>query len=193
MAGEKETRSIPRDRYAEVLVVVMVALALLVAWGVKAGAESRAVQIELATLRVRYGYDWIREQPTSPEVLKIVDPGSGARFQTTIVVSELTGMSANDQVAQLLNSSRLRERSFYQVLDGGTIEWRGRETYRNSFAYVDVSPDLLNPTVPVVVHGIDYVFQHGSTTFVITCLADEGVYDDALVQFERFLNSFTPV
>jgi hypothetical protein len=58
---------------------------------------------------------------------------------------------------------------------------------------VYVSPDLLNPAVPVVLHGVDYVFQHGAATYVITFLADEHVYDQAWGQFERFLRAFSPV
>jgi hypothetical protein len=125
-------------------------------------------------------------------VLKIVNPGAGARFRTTITVAKLENAGSNADVAQTLNQTRLSEKELYRSLQGEAIQWRGRETYRNDFAYVYVSPDLLNPKVPVVLHGIDYVFQHGSATYVITCLADESVYDEALVEFERFLKSFTP-
>jgi hypothetical protein len=193
MAVEGKAGAAPRDRYAELLVVVVVIAALVVGWGVKAGAESRVVHIEGTGFKASYGQNWVREQPKQPEVLKITDPGSGARFHTTITVSRLENAGPNQQVAMSLNQERASDRQLYQILGGETIQWRGRETYRNDFAYVYVSPDLLNPTVPVVLHGVDYVFQHGSAIYVITCLADESVYDQAWGQFERFLRVFTPV
>ena len=192
MTVEGKAGTTPRDRFAEVLVVAVVVVALLVGWGVKAGAESHAVDIRIQGFQARYGHNWIRKEPTAPDVLEIVDPGSGGRFPTTITVKELQSAGSNADVAQLLNQVRLSEKELYRSIQGETIEWRGRETYRNDFAYVYVSPDLLHPNVPVVLHGVDYVFQHGSTTYVITVLADEGVYDEAMVEFERFLESVTP-
>jgi hypothetical protein len=193
MAVEGKAGAAPRDRYAELLVVVVVIAALLVGWGVKAGAEARAVHIEDMGFSASYGQNWVREQPQQPEVLKITDPGSGSRFQTTITVSRLDNAEPSQQVAASLNQERASDRQLYQILNGEIIQWRGRETYRNDFAYVYVSPDLLNPTVPVVLHGVDYVFQHGAVTYVITFLADERVYDQAWGQFERFLRAFSPV
>ena len=192
MTVEGKAGAAPRDRYAEVLVIIVVAAALLVAWGVKAGAEARAVHIEVEGVKASYGHNWIREESTSPQVLKIVDPGAGARFRTTITVTKLEDAESNEETAQALNQTRLTKKELYRLLTGEIIQWRGRETYRNDFAYVYVSPDLLNPKVPVVLRGVDYIFQHGSVTYTITCLADESVYDEALVEFERFLKSFAP-
>ena len=193
MAVEGKAGATPRDRYAELLVVVVVIAALIVGWAVKAGAEARVVHIEGTGFTASYGYNWVREQPEAPEVLKISDPASGSRFHTTVTVSSIADAGPNQQVAASMNQERARNRQLYQILTGEVIQWRGRETFRNNFAYVYVSPDLLNPMVPVVLHGTDYVFQHGSTTYVITCLADERVYDQALSQFEQFLRVFSPV
>jgi hypothetical protein len=193
MAVEGKAGAAPRDRYAELLVVAVVIVSLLIGWGVKAGADARVVHIEDTGFGASYGYNWVREQPKPPEVLRIADPESGARFQTTITVSKLENAGPIQQVAASLNQERAGNRQLYQILGGETIQWRGRETYRNNYAYVYVSPGLLNPVVPAVLHGVDYVFQHGSATYVITCLADERVYDQALVQFERFLRAFSPV
>ena len=189
---EGKAGATPRDRYAELLVFIVVAVALLVAWGVKAGAEARAVHIDVKGFQASYGHDWIRGKAAAPTILRISDPGSGARFRTTIAVQKLENAETDEQVARALNQARLRDKDFFQFLDGETIQWRGRDTYRNHFAYVYVSPDLLNPQVPVVLHGVDYVFQHGAVTYIITLLADENVYDEALVEFERFLDSVTP-
>lgn len=179
----------PRDRYAELLVVIVVLAALVLAWGVKAGAETRAVHIKVEGLSASYGQNWIRGAVSAPDILKISNPGAGARFQTTITVSALQATAAPDAVAQTLNQRRLQERELYQFLGSETVAWRGREAHRNQFAYVHVSHDLLNPQVPVVLHGIDHLFVHGDTLYVITLLTDESVYADALVEWERFLNS----
>ncbi|MBN1582641.1 MAG: hypothetical protein JXA89_18165 [Anaerolineae bacterium] len=189
---EGKAGATPRDRYAELLVIIVVLIALLVAWGVKAGAQARAVHININGFQASYGHDWIRQETVTPEILRIFDPGSGARFGTTIIVTRLDHTDTNEQVARVFNQERLRNQDFFQFLDGETIQWRGRETYRNQFAYVYVSPDLLNPQLPVVLHGMDYVFQNGATTYVVTLLVDESVYQDALVEFGRFLDSVTP-
>ena len=192
MTVQGKAGATPRDRYAELLVIVVVVVALIVAWGVKAGAEARAVHIELEGFKASYGHNWIREQTSAPEILKISDPGSNSRFLTTIVVRKLENAADKQEVARALNQTRLREKELYQFLEDETVQWRGRETHRNYFAYVHTTPDLLKPKLPVVVHGVDYVFAHGDMTYVITLTADEAVYDQALIEFERFLNSVTP-
>jgi hypothetical protein len=192
MTVEGKAGVIPRDRYAEVLVVVVVIAALLVAWGVKAGAESRAVHFQDRGFQASYGHNWIREKTVPPEVLRIVDPGAGARFRTTIAVRKLEDAGTYRDVAKSLNQARLQEKELYQFLGERDIQLRGRDAYRNEFAYVYVSPDLLNPSVPIVLHGVDYILRHGSTTYVITWLADESVYGEAMVELERFLDTVTP-
>jgi hypothetical protein len=192
MTVEGKAGTTPRDRYAEALVVIVVIVALILAWGVKAGAESRAVHFETQGLKASYKHDWIRDKPASPEVLKIVDPSAGARFRTTIAVSRLEDAGTYQDVAKALNQKRLQEKELYQFLERDVVQLRGQEAYRNEFAYVYVSPDLLNPSVPVVLHGVDTILQHGTTTFVITLLADESVYEEASIELERFLNTVTP-
>jgi hypothetical protein len=182
---------VPRDRYAEVLVLVVVALSLLVAWGVKAGAEARAVHIEMEALGASYGYNWIRSEVVPPEALKIVDPASGARFPTTITVRILEGGGTQEETARALDQARRAEKELYRPLAGGETELRGRSVYRNEFAYVHMSPDLLNPDLPVVVHGVDHVLSHGNKVYVITCVAAGEAFEKAMGDLERFLNSIT--
>jgi hypothetical protein len=183
---------VPRDRYAELLVLIVVAVALLFAWGVRAGADARAVHIEVEGFGASYGHNWIREVPFTPEILRITDPGSGGRFATTITVSELGAAGEAGDVARALNQERITKKEMYQSLGTETVQLRKRDLLRNEFAYVYVSPDLLNPTVPVVVHGVDYVLPQGDVTYVITCMADESVFDEAMVEFDRFLRSVSP-
>ncbi len=189
---EGKAGATPRDRYAELLVIVIVAVALIVAWGVKAGAQARAVHINIDGFQASYGHNWIREQVSAPTILTITDPGAGARFRTTISVQKFANSDSNEDMARALNQARIQEQELFKFIKGETIQWRGRETYRNHFAYVYVNPDLLNSQVPVVLHGVDYVFQHGAATYVITLLADESVYDQAIDDFERFLALVTP-
>jgi len=188
----KRLTQVPRDRYAELLVVLVVVVALLFAWGIKAGAEARAVHIEIEGFEASYGHNWIREVSLSPEILKIVDPGSGGRFGTTITVSVLDDAGEAQDVARALNQERILKRELYRSISLETVQLRKRDLLRNEFAYVYVSPDLLNPTVPVVVHGTDYILPQGDVTYVITCMADESVFDEAMVEFDRFLRSVSP-
>ena len=188
----KGLSAVPRDRYAELLVIIIIAAALVVAWGVKAGAEARAVQIEIEGFRASYGHNWIREEPIAPDILKIVDPGSGARFRTTISVRALQDAADAKGAARSLHQGRLLEKKMYQSLGTYDVQVRGRDLVRNEFAYVYASPDLLHPTVPVVVHGVDYVLPQGDTSYVITLVADDSVYDEAMIEFERFLDSVSP-
>lgn len=188
----KAVASGPRDRYAELLVVGVVVVSLLLAWGVKAGAETRAVHIVVDGFAASYGHNWIREVPYAPEILRIVDPGSGGRFATTITVSVFEGAAGPEDVARELNQARIPKKELYQALGAGTVQLRQRDLYRSEFAYVYVSPDLLKPTVPVVVHGVDYVLPQGDVTYVITLVADESVIDEAMVEFDRFLGSVSP-
>ena len=187
----KQLIQVPRDRYAELLVVVAVMVALLLAWGVKAGAEARAVHIETKGFGASYGHNWIREVSKAPEILRIVDPGSGGRFATTITVSALSDAGTAEDVIQAVNQARIPKKELYQSLGTETVQLRQRDLLRNEFAYVYVSPDLLNPTVPVVVHGVDYVLPQGDVTYVITCMADEDVFDEAMIELDRFLGSIS--
>jgi hypothetical protein len=184
--GEHLT-AVPRDRYAELLVVVVTAIALIVAWGVKAGAESRAVHITIESFAASYSHNWIREESFSPEILRIVDPASGARFPTTIVVITAQGGGDAEQIIHALNQDRALKKEMYQSLRSTAVRLQAWDAYRSEFAYVYASPDLLNPTVPVVVHGVDYILPQGG--FVVTCLADESVYDEAMADLDRFLSS----
>jgi hypothetical protein len=187
----KQLTQVPRDRYAELLVIVVVVVALLFAWGVKAGAEARAVHIEVKGFGASYGHNWIREVPKTPEILQIVDPGSGGRFATTITVSALKDTGGAEDVIQAVNQARMPKKELYQSLGMETVQLRERDLLRSEFAYVYVSPDLLNPTVPVVVHGVDYVLPQGDVTYVITCTADEDVFDEAMIELDRFLGSIS--
>lgn len=189
MVVEGKAGAAPRDRYAEALVVVVVVLALTLGWVVKVWAEGRAVRIEVEGFQASYKHNWIREEPTPPEILKVVDPRSGGRFPTTIIVSRLENTGSCEDVAGSLNRTRLDDKSLYQFLKGESVQWRGENAYRNYFTYVHVSPDIINPQLPVVVHGMDHIFKSGSTTFVITCVADENVYDEAMVACDRFIES----
>jgi len=185
---ESQAGKTPRDRYAELLVVIVVLAALLLAWGVKAGAEARAVHIQVDGLQVSYGHNWIREQVSAPDLLKISNPSTDARFKTTITISAVAAETP-EAVARMLNQRRLQTQELYQFLGSETLTWRGREAYRNQFAYVYVSPDLLKPRVPVVLHGIDHLFAQGDKLYVITLLSEESVYDEAVLEWQRLLNS----
>lgn len=185
----EQLTAVPRDRYAELLVVVITAIALIVAWGVKAGAESRAVHIAIDGFAASYSHNWIREESFSPEILRIVDPASGARFPTTIVVSTAQGDGDAEQVIRALHHDRTLRKEMYQILGSTAVRLQAWDVYRSEFAYVYASPDLLNPTVPVVVHGVDHILPQG--TFVVTCLADESVYDEAMADLDRFLISIS--
>jgi hypothetical protein len=94
--------------------------------------------------------------------------------------------------ARSLNQGRLLEKDMYQSLGTDDVRLRGRDLVRNEFAYVYASPDLLHPTVPVVVHGVDYVLPQGDKSYVITCVADDSLYDEAMIECERFLDSVSP-
>lgn len=181
----------PRDQFAELLVVVVVVVALLAGWAVKAGAEARAVHIEIAGLRASYGHDWIREPSIAPEILHIVDPGSGARFPTTLSVRAIEPGADAQDTAEALNRERSIQKELYQVLGADEFQLRRRTFYQNDFAYVYASPDLLNPALPVVVHGTDAILPHGGTTYVITCVADEAAYTAAQDALTRFLRSIS--
>ncbi len=182
---------LPRDQFAELVVVAVVIVALLAGWAVKAGAEARAVHIEIAGFGASYGYDWIREQSIAPEILRIVDPGSGARYPTTISVRAIEPGADAQETANTLNQERSIREKLYQVLGTDEFKLRRRTFYQNDFAYVYASPDLLNPTLPVVVHGTDAILPHGGTTYVITCLADEAAYMEAQEALTRFLRSIS--
>ncbi len=191
MIVEGKAGAAPRDRYAEVLVVAIVIIALALGWMVKVWAEGRVVRIRVDGLQAGYPQNWIREEPAPPEILKISNPRSGGRFPTTITVSRLDNAGSCEEMAGSLNRSRLDDKALYQFLEGESVQWRGEKAYRNYFTYVHVSPDIINPQLPVVVHGVDHVFKRGSTTFVITCVADESVYDEAMADCDRFIESVT--
>ena len=79
-----------------------------------------------------------------------------------------------------------------RILDQEVSSARKRDLYRAEFAYVYASPDLLNPTVPVVVHGVDVLLAQGSETYVITLTTDDLAFDEAMGALDRFLQAFSP-
>ena len=72
---EGKAGATPRDRYAELLVFLGVFIALLVAWGVKAGAQARAVHIDVDGFQASYGHDWIRKKTAAPEISNAAPTG----------------------------------------------------------------------------------------------------------------------
>jgi hypothetical protein len=178
------------DRFAEVSVILLTALALLLGWGLKSAVEARSVPFEAGGVSASVPAGWRHGTGGQTELLRATNPAS-AGFGTTysIETRPIDPQATAAQVASLLTLARAQTLTAYRVLDQAAVTVDGRPAYRVAFVFVESNPDLTHADLPHVVRGVDYVFLAGDRAVIVTYNADEPVYEADFGRFRRFLNS----
>jgi len=170
------------DRWVNITVIAVFAVALLLGWRVKAAAENRAVEVQVEDLKLRYPEGWVRAEVEPPLVLQVQDRMARG-FATTLSVQrrplppDLPKPLA--AVHQTLNLERARLWNGYRELAEEPVTVDGRAGTRVTFAYVETNPNPFLQTLPVVMRGEDYLFQQDDQAYVFTLTAAEPNYGRA--------------
>jgi hypothetical protein len=188
-ATVRGTRSLG-DRFAEISVPIVTALALLLGWGLKASVEARAVPFQAEGISAQVPAGWLRATGGENETLRVTDPASTgfATFYTIETRPVAAGTSAA-QFTSLLTLARGQSLTAYRVLDQQPFDLNGRSGYKLTFAYVESNPDLTHTELPHVVRGVEYIFIDGERAVLVAYHAEEAAYEPDFPRFRRFLDS----
>jgi len=195
MPKEGTTRT-RRDRWADWLVVGLLALALLLGWAVMAYAQGQReiYTDDEAGLTVRYPQDWLLKADKKL-AFQALDPGSGG-YKTTYQV-RLSPVAASSEVTQtlavVLNDASLARAQgatafrLFDVEEGKPIA--DQPSMEASYVLVAESADLFSQRMPVVVQGLDIAVGRGETAYVFSLLAADDAFEAAVPGFRRFVAS----
>jgi hypothetical protein len=139
-------------------------------------------------LQVRYPAGWVRVNVEAPILLR-VENRLATPFRTTLMLQQLPMPQGGKPLAAVQQSLALeRGRAWiaYRVLrveEPATVE--GHTGMRVAFAYVEANPNPFLETVPVVMHGEDFLLPAGDKVYVATLTAAE----ENFAQAQRYLRS----
>lgn len=180
-----------RDRWADWVVVALVAVALLLGWVLKESVLSRTVPFNTgeAGISGRRPEGWITESGDDP-LLRARDPRGGA-FDTVLELrSQPLGEGAETgQALDDLRWERATRLTAYQTL-GAREVLVGREALpQRTFTYVHEDTNPYTENLPVVVRGVDVALRDGDRAIVVTYLAGAEDFDADYRYFRAFLRS----
>jgi hypothetical protein len=178
------------DRYAEISVIVVTIVALFLGWVLMNNVESRAVSFEASGVTAQIPAGWMTSSAKSGEILNATDITSTGFHTTysilTFPVAEGTKAPEAASLLTLKNGPRL---TVFRVLDQEAVIVNGREGYKLTYVYVDSDADITNATIPVVVHGVDYIFVNSGKAIVVSYRASETNFQSDFDRFRSFLES----
>lgn len=183
-----------RDRWADWVVVLILAVALILGWVVMAQADGRRETFSDATqgLTVSYPRDWLLKSGEGV-VFEAVDPASGGSKTTYQVhVSPIDATAPlTSSLAVVLNDAslaRAQEGTAYRLFDltpGNQVH--GQPTMEATYAYVVEGTNPFIQRLPAVVQGLDVAVPHGDRAFVFSLLASQEAYERAKPAFLKFV------
>lgn len=189
MATTQSTVSLG-DRYAEIAVVLVTAVALLAGWVYKSSVENRSVAFESEEgLSAALPAGWLRSEAEGA-VVRVRDTAS-AGFATTYTISKLAVASdvTSAQAASFQMLDHSQQLTGFRVLDQQTVLVNGQEAYQVSYVFVEANPNVTHDDIPSVVRGLDYTFVKDGQAITISYWADEQEFELGLNRFHRFLSS----
>ncbi|UCC62108.1 MAG: hypothetical protein JSV36_15170 [Anaerolineae bacterium] len=192
MAMTKAVRS-RRDRWADWLVIGVVAVALSLGWGIKAwteGGTERFTSPETG-LTLHYPTGWLMSR-TDGYLLKVRDPHSGLFKTTYAVMADRLDPARPMSLVDAVNAtsvSRARKLAAFRLLDIETVGEEGKppDAVWSRYVYVDEKPDPFRESLPVVVLGLDYTAVEGEHLYTYTLLAGEADFEEAEKGFRAFI------
>jgi hypothetical protein len=191
MVAEIRAQAQQHDRLVSWIVVALFIAALLAGWGVKAAAEGRTVAVEAGGLQFRYPAGWVKAGAEPPVLFQAEEWLAPAR--TAIVVQRRPMPAVQNPlraVQQTLSLERARLWTAYRTLETDEAAIVARRTaMRVTFAYVETNPNPYLQTVPVVMHGEDYLIPMGSDVYIVTLTAAEANYARAQKALQSVVRS----
>lgn len=191
---DTRARAQRRDRWVSWIVLGILVIALILGWVVKTLAESRTITYNDGAIRIQYPDGWFKAQASAPALLQVEDKWARP-FRTTLRLEKRPlSPDAPKPLAllqQTLTLERARNLTAYRVLETEESVPIGSYTALHvTFAYVETNPDPFMETVPVVMHGEDYIIPDGNQAYVFTLTAAEANYAQAQRSLQNFVRSF---
>lgn len=167
--------------YAEWAVLLLVAVALVAGWGVRAYAEGRVEHYTADGLTVAYPADW-RPSKAADGTLRFRDLRAGgvpptlsvrqASLARPEVAAEAVAMEADS-----LALTRGQNWTAYTTLStDAQVTFRGQPARRVSYAYVQDGGNAFLQQVPVVMQGEDLVAYQAGRVYVFSLQAPESEF-----------------
>ncbi len=178
------------DRFAEISVFIITAIALLIGWNLKSNVENRAYLFEANGISVQAPDGWRQIQTSGDEAFHSAELSSDG-FGTTYIVRNIPipADASAGGIASLLTLERGQKMTAFRVLDQREVNVNDKIAYELSYVFVESNPDLTHASAPKVVYGVDYIYINGNQAVVVTYWAEEGKYEIDLDRFHRFLQS----
>jgi hypothetical protein len=181
-----------RDRWVNWLVVAVFLVALVIGWGVKSAAESRAVRCEAGNMVLSCPAGWVRAKVEPPVILRVEE--RVAPFRSAISLEERPLPKDMPKPLLAVQQALTLERAgwvAYRILSVEEAMPVGKRTaMRVTFAYVETNPNPFLETLPVVMHGEDYILPAGEDKVqVATFVAAQENYPLVAARFAAFLRS----
>ena len=190
----------------EWLVVVVVIVALLAGWGLKAVVEGGTATFSGSGVTLEYPAGWVREDELEAGIVfRASDMRSGSSYPTNVTLAatealpqlpvEADAESAMlDRMTPALTAwsfQRGQELTAFRVLDTAPAEVGGREAAALHYAYVtEPLADPFRQALPVVIEAVDYLIPIGERTIVLTVAADGAQFQTVNARhFEAILSS----
>ena len=177
------------DRFAEVTVIAVAALALFAGWMFKSSVESRSVAFEAEGISAQAPSGWKQSQ-SGNELLRVTDLASSG-FNTTYILYKkaFAADSTLESAASLWNLNRAQELTAHRVLSQQKVAVNGVEAYQIVYAYVESNPNMTHNELPSVVRGEDFIFMKDGQAVIVSYWAAADQYEVGLGAFHRFLTS----
>lgn len=179
-----------RQRYAHVLTILIAIVLLLLGVNFRRQLESATTVFESAQFGVRAAYPQGWLQDTDGDYVFRVRDMSSPGFKTTFQVSvQPVGPDATERnVADRLTLTRISNFIEYGILSDEQIRIRDDvNAIAIAYRYVNASANPFLEGIPTVVQGLDIVTISADQAIIITFRADVDRYEQALPQFEQFL------
>ena len=178
------------DRFAGLSVVLLTLVALLAGWLLKTGVENRSQAFKNGNITAQTPAGWLSVNPGGNEVLHVTDRTSSGFGTTYLIQMEAFPADAQPgQVAGMVSLEHGGSLTGYRVLKQQDVLVQGRKAVQIDYVYVESAANMLHAVIPVVVHGLDYVFVSGGKAVIVTYRADQSVFDADMARFTRFLVS----
>lgn len=178
---------------AEWMVILLVAIALIAGWGLKASAENAVERYSANGITLSYPAHWMPSRPSDGS-LRFRDTQAGG-VPATITVRPASACSAEAAAATvaaeaegliLTHGSNL---TAYSTLSTASAAFRGQPARRVSYAYVQDNANAFLQSLPVVMLGEDLVTYQQGQVYVISLRATQGEFAAAQGKFEALLGS----
>ncbi len=192
----KSLRRHMREEEPEWLVWALLAVMLIVGWGVGTIVERRTDIATLDNLSLRYPAGWVNMASEDPfELLHVGESFETASFPASASIRQMpvTEVSTTAQtlgdLALKWSNKQVEELQGYKVLSVEPAEMQGQETVKIEYVYVAEPPMGGPDSIPVVARATDILMQQGDTLTITTFSAEAAAFDGQATTWGRILAS----